>query len=135
MARKFFLINLFHGSRRPFWDKGGEKFPNRVFNKFIIIVTTSGADFQSMTGGNLSEEGRSKGEEGEGRNSPFILFFYNGFDRTYLRTASTFGTFLFINHIGLALFNGFCGTFFSTCSASHTFIRNHVGHWHHPLYS
>jgi hypothetical protein len=69
-----------------------------------------------------------KERRGEVEIPPLILFFYNGFDRTHLRTASTFGTFLLINHIGLTLFNGFCGTFFSTRSASHAFIRNHIGH-------
>jgi hypothetical protein len=53
---------------------GTEGKKNRFFNKFIIIVTTSGADFQSMIRGNSSEEGRSKGGEGGWKFPPLSYF-------------------------------------------------------------
>jgi hypothetical protein len=62
------------------------------------------------------------------------LFFNNSLYGTDLGTGPTFGTFLFINHIGLPLFNGLRRTFFSTGSTSDTLFRNDIGHHHHPLY-
>jgi hypothetical protein len=52
-------------------------------------------------------------EEGEKKEnpSPSILFFYNGFHRTYLRTASAFRAFLFIDDVRFTFLDGFCGTF------------------------
>jgi hypothetical protein len=77
-----------------------------------------------------SEGSRGKGDEGDRRISipPFVLFFYDGFDRTYLGAASAFCTFFFIDHIGLSLLNGFSRTFFCTSPTSHTFIGDHISH-------
>jgi hypothetical protein len=53
---------MVHGD--PLGTEEKKSSPTRFFNKFTIIVTISGADFQSMIGGNSSEGGRRKGEEG-----------------------------------------------------------------------
>jgi hypothetical protein len=88
----------------------------RIFNPWLMKDTLEG--------------GRGKGDERERENShsPSVLFFYNCFDRTYLGAASAFRTFLFIDHIGLSLFNRFSRTFFCTSPASHTFIGDHISH-------
>jgi len=108
-----------------------------LFVKSIIIVTISDADFQLMIDGKIRKvEGvKKRGEDVEISLLPSVLLFDNRFNRTYLRTASTFSTFLFINHIGLTLFNGIRRTFLCACSASYTFFGNDIGHRHHPLYS
>ena len=79
------------------------------------------------------EGGRAERRRGESP-PPFVLFFNNCFDGTYLGAAATFGTFLLVDDIGFTLFNCFCRAFFCTCSASHAFIGDHIGHSHHPLY-
>ena len=61
-------------------------------------------------------------------SSPSVSFFNDGFNRAYLKAASAFGAFLIADHIGLPFFNGFCGAFFRTGPASHTFLRNDIGH-------
>jgi hypothetical protein len=61
-----------HGD--PLGTEEKKNYPIRFFNKFTIIVTISGSDFQSMIGGNLSEEGRRKREE-KGGNSPRLSYF------------------------------------------------------------
>jgi hypothetical protein len=68
----------------------------------------------SVSGKESRKAGKQKGEGGEGENhpSPSFLLFNNGFDGTYLGTTPAICTFLFVNHIGFALFNGFCRTFF-----------------------
>jgi hypothetical protein len=61
--------------------------------------------------------------------SPFpVSFFDDRLNRAYLKAASTFGTFLVVDHIGFPFFNGFRGAFFRTGPASHTFFRNDIGH-------
>jgi hypothetical protein len=62
-----------------------------------------------------------------------VLFLHDRFDRAYLKTASTVRALLFVDHIRFPFFNGFGRAFFCTGPASHTFFRNHISHWHHPL--
>jgi hypothetical protein len=80
-----------------------------------------------VTGGEKEEEVE------KGSSSPEILFLHDRFDRAYLKTAPTIRTLLFVDHIGFPFFNGFSRAFFYTGPASHTFFRNHISHWHHPL--
>jgi hypothetical protein len=86
---------------------------NKQYDQYITIVTTSGIDFQSMIDKGVEKvEGIRRGGGGRSCLLLFFLFFYDCFNRTYLNTASTFGTFFFINHIGFTLFNRFCRAFF-----------------------
>jgi hypothetical protein len=93
-----------------------------IFNPWLMRDTWEGSN------GKGDETGR------ENSHPPSVLFFYNCFDRAYLGATSAFRTFLFIDHIGLSLFNSFSRTFFCTSPASHTFIGDHISHRHHPLY-
>jgi hypothetical protein len=56
-----------------------------------------------------------EGKKGRGLErvlSPFVSFFDDRFHRAYLKAASAFGTFLFIDHIGFSFFHGFRRAFF-----------------------
>jgi len=66
-------------------------------------------------------EGKRK-EFSEDSSPPSISFFDDRFNRANLKTASAFGTFLFVDHIGFPFFNGFGRAFFGTRPASHTFF-------------
>jgi hypothetical protein len=82
-----------------------------------------------------SSVGEKNNREAEGGHShpPLFLFFEDRLDRADLKAASTFSTFLFINYIGLSLFNRICRTFFRAGSTGHAFIGDHISHSHHPL--
>jgi hypothetical protein len=77
--------------------------------------------------------GRRKGEDvQEDSSPPSTSFFDNRFNRAYLKTASAFRAFLFVDDIGFPFFNGFSGAFFRARPAGHTFFRNDISHRHHP---
>jgi hypothetical protein len=84
---------------------------------------TGDASFGENEGlkGKMLWEGK-KGGSFERFLSPSVSFFDDRFNRANLKTASTFGTFLFVDHIGFPFFNGFGGAFFRAGPASHTFF-------------
>ncbi len=96
----------------------------------MVIFNQQGWKKQEIKGGIDKDEGRKL----QAPSSLPPLFFNNCLYGANLGTTATFCTFLFINHIGFPLFNGFRRTFLSTGSTSDTLFRNDVGHHHHLLY-
>ena len=81
----------------------------------------------------LSMNGRQKRGDTEGQDNskypvPNVLFFNDRFHGTDFSTTPAFSAFLFVDHVGLSLFDRFRRTLFRTCPTGNTFIGNHVRH-------